>query len=223
MMRTRNDAAAEVRPRVSAAVVAGLWLVSWSVLTVAVCVELATAWPYVLLPVQLLLLLSVPGVLYRAAELSLMWRSGRPLTRGARWLGRFGALLSGIAIGMGLGEAMDERSMARFEQVMAPLIARLEASPDSTCPPAAAAAPDPELAAYIDASGGIGKRAELHRAGSRFVLSFRGRSIDIDGSTIFYDSVTRRWRKVHNDELARTQESEKLTQGLSACRIGFGA
>jgi hypothetical protein len=36
---------------------------------------------------------------------------------------------------------------------------------------------------------------------------------------MFYDSIARVWRKIHNDNLGRTGELTALEQGLTACRF----
>jgi hypothetical protein len=202
--------------------VAGVWLAVWVGLSVWVCNTLADAWPYVQLPPQLVLLVAVPGVLFRSAELALMGRRGRPLDKAPRRLLRIGSILAGVVIASYLWEAMDERSMARFERVMAPLVDELRTN-SSPCPPPPAFLSSEVFRDYRAASNAPGRRAEVYadgRPGSgRFVLAFSGRSIDIDGSTIFYDSAVGAWRKVHNDTLASTQEFETLTKNLAVCRI----
>lgn len=59
--------------------------------------------------------------------------------------------------------------------------------------------------------------ADLDYDKQRFVLAVGGRCMDIDASTAFYDSGTRRWRKVHNDSLNHTGEFAARTPGLVEC------
>jgi len=51
------------------------------------------------------------------------------------------------------------------------------------------------------------------------VLSFSGSSIDIDGSTIYYDSRAGAWRKFHNDLEEESGAFKKLTEGLADCKL----
>ena len=53
----------------------------------------------------------------------------------------------------------------------------------------------------------------------RFVLAFQGGSIDIDGSTIYYDSGAGAWRKFHNDSSDDRQAYAALTAGLAECEL----
>ena len=41
--------------------------------------------------------------------------------------------------------------------------------------------------------------------------------MDIDGSTIYYDSGAREWRKFHNDDAGASGVYAGLTQGLAEC------
>lgn len=47
--------------------------------------------------------------------------------------------------------------------------------------------------------------------------------MDIDGSSLFYDSRTRQWRKVHNDMLDQSGELKALLKDLEACRFPLRA
>ena len=211
------DAAALLRSRMVAAV----WLLWWIGASVWLCVELANAWPYVNSLAQVLLIFCVPGIIFRSAELALVGRSGRPLLRGTRSQLRMAAVLIGVVVGMHLAEVMSEHSMARFESALAPLVTQLNDARSRSCPPALSRLPGTGVHAYLDAAGGAAQKADLYSDGQRFVLSFRGHSIDIDGSTIFYNSGTQRWRKVHNDELTSTHEVENLVKDLALCRVDF--
>ena len=53
----------------------------------------------------------------------------------------------------------------------------------------------------------------------RFILNFRGGSIDMNNSTLFYDSETKIWHFFHNDTLKETANFAERTQGLIQCRI----
>jgi len=45
--------------------------------------------------------------------------------------------------------------------------------------------------------------------------------MDIDGSTAFYESQSRQWRKVHNHHLSASGELARLTKGLDECKIAL--
>ena len=58
----------------------------------------------------------------------------------------------------------------------------------------------------------------LHTSPQGYFLRFQGGSIDIDGSTIVYDSRSDAWRIIHNDSIT---EQDGLTQGqaaMTSCR-----
>ena len=76
---------------------------------------------------------------------------------------------------------------------------------------------DPSVAAYNLRTGRDRPAAKLKYDNKRFVLAFGGGSMDIDGSTIYYDSGAREWRKFHNDDAGASGVYAGLTQGLAEC------
>jgi len=197
------------------------WLVLWLMVAVWTCHALATAWPYVQLMPQWLLVFAIPGLLFRAIELAWMRMRGQRLQARNRWLGRAISILAGLMAAGGLWSAMDGISMARFESAMAPLVGQIHANAAAPCPPAARYAVGRDLSAYLAESGAPRAPAALAHDSQRFVLALGGGSMDIDGSTLFYDSRSRGWRKVHNDMLAATGELDALRKGLENCKIAL--
>lgn len=204
-----------VRPRI----VAGIWLALWAGLLLWASYALATAWPYVGLMPQWLLLLTIPGVLFRGFDLIVMHMAKRRVGGWRRFLARVVALVLGAPAALAGWDALDAISMDRFEHAMAPLVASLHAKHPSACPAQSGPVLGPEVIAYLDDASAVRANAQLHFDAKRFILTFQGRSMDIDGSTMFYDSAARVWRKAHNDTLARTGELTTLVQGLAACRF----
>ena len=198
---------------------AGIWLALWATLLIWTAHTLAVAWPYVGLMPQWLLLVALPGVLFRTVDLLSMHAAKHRIGGWKRLLMRTAALVLGVPVGIMGWEALDALSMKRFETAMAPLVARLHATTPASCPAQTKLALGPDVMAYLDDASAVRAGAALHYDPRRFVLAFQGRSLDIDGSTLFYDSVARVWRKVHNDTLARSGELTKLVQGLAACRL----
>ncbi len=196
------------------------WLAAWIALAAWTCHFLATAWPYVQLMPQWLLVFAMPGLLFRAIELAWMQVRRQRLQGWTRRSARAIAVLAGLFAAGGLWSAMDDLSMARFESAMAPLVAQVHANSAAPCPPAARYTISAGLAGYI-AESGVPRAADLAHDKQRFVLALNGASMDIDGSSIFYDARSKRWRKVHNDMLAQSGELEGLRKGLETCRIAL--
>ena len=61
--------------------------------------------------------------------------------------------------------------------------------------------------------------AKLKYDNKRFVLAFGGGSMDIDGSTIYYDSGAQAWRKFHNDDATASTLYVRLGEGLAECAL----
>jgi len=58
---------------------------------------------------------------------------------------------------------------------------------------------------------------ELWYKNKRFIVSFLGRSVDIDGSTIFYDSEIQQWQIFHNDNLQMKEKLNNTRLKLKKC------
>lgn len=202
-------------------IVSGIWLVLWAGITAAMTHELATSWPYENLPSQLVLAISVPGILFRAGDILYMQRFDAQLARWRRAAARVAAFAVGLAAMAFVWQPLDQISMDRFEQAMAPIVLQIHARPSAPCPPDTGYVVDKALADYLAESNPVRRPAELHYDAGRFVFSFMGRSIDIDGSTIYYDSTTRKWQKFHNDLQVRSKEFNALVNNLSVCRVSL--
>jgi hypothetical protein len=200
-------------------IASAVWLVVWLLVAGWTAVILAGAWPYVQFMPQWLLLIAMPGLLFRAFDLLWICAGRRRVLGWRRWLARATALVAGVPAAAASWAALDAISMARFEQAMVPLVDRLHASAQADCPPESGWDLGAGFAAYLDAAWAPNAPVELHRDPQRFVLAVPGRSMDIDGSTMFYDSASRGWRKVHNDVLAQSGELKTLTNGLASCRF----
>lgn len=198
-----------------------VWLSGWIVAAVWSAYAIAQAWPYVQHPLQIVLLVAVPGVLFCSFDLGFMQLLRRRIVGWRQFLARAAMLVAGLILWGAICDRLDSVSMARFERAFAPLIGELHTRMPKPCPSAAGYRTAPELAAYLDESGAPRAPAELKYDAQRFVLSVHGGSIDIDGSTLFYDSATRKWRKVHNDMLENSGELRALASGLESCRVAL--
>ena len=200
-------------------IVSALWLLFWILVSAWACQTLAHAWPYVHLHPQVALLFALPGILFQSANLLHMQWRGQALMRWRRAGARVVAIVCGFILAGHLWEVLDGTSMGRFERALAPWVARMHAEKFALCPPETDYAVGPALLAYLEESNAVRAPAELHFGPARFVLVLGGRSMDIDGSSLFYDSATRRWKKVHNDQLQQTAELQNLTRDLTVCKI----
>ena len=203
--------------------IAALFWLMWTAASVWLMFLLATAWPYVGHPAQIGLLFVLPGCLFRSAQLLWLWRARRSLPRWPAWAGRLLAVVVGVFIAP--WGWLETRSMAAFEAQMVPVLAELQRQARVPCPAPVSYRQSAELAAYLAAAnaGNLLAQASWHVSGQRWVLIVGGRSIDIDGSTLFYDSETGVWKKFHND---RREEQEALAAAIkdwSVCKPFLGS
>ena len=194
------------------------WLLAWAGLALWAAQGLATRWPYELHPLFVVLVIAMPGIVFRTADLLFMrWRRRR-LAGWQRTGGRLAALPVGVFLAVMLFSAVEPMSMARFEREIAPLVAQIQAGAPVNCPADARYPVDAALNAYLEQSAGL-RKGTLHQGSGRFVIELAGRSIDIDGSTLYYDSATRKWTRFHNDNRERAVAFETLVKLLAPCRF----
>lgn len=194
------------------------WLLVWSGLSLWAAYGLATAWPYELHPLLLVLLVSMSGLVFRAGDILFMQRRGRRLAGWWRAAGRLAALPLGVVLAFLLFSKLEPISMASFEGEIATWVRQMHVSAPTSCPADGKYAVDAALNSYLERSGAI-RGGTLHHGDGRFVLELKGRSIDIDGSTLYYDSVTRKWNRFHNDNRERAGEFQALINTLAECRF----
>jgi hypothetical protein len=110
-------------------------------------------------------------------------------------------------------------AMARFTRAYEPLVARIRANLAEPCADVAGYYELPSVVAYNRQTERERPAAKLNHDQKRFVVAWGGGSADIDGSTIYYDSDSRQWRKFHNDTAAASEIHARLTAGLAECSL----
>lgn len=201
-----SDPAAAAQADGAAPSPALLWLGAWLIATAALAWQLATAWPYEGHWAQLLMLFTLAGVAFRTVQW-LHERGGGARLAGRKRLGvRVLAIVVALLAAGAAWQALARLSMARFERAMAPLVAQMHANASSPCPAPGKYPLHPQ-----------GLPGSLAWDTQRFIFWTRGGSMDIDGSTVWYDSTTRRWSKFHNDNRRARGEFERLQAPLREC------
>ncbi|MFN0161436.1 MAG: hypothetical protein ACKVQQ_09410 [Burkholderiales bacterium] len=199
-----------------------VWLALFCAGTVWIFVKLVSAWPYVGHPLQMPLLVFVPGVLYCGFKAAYVWRSGKTLVGWRKWTALPLACVLGLFGAGHLWEAMDRQSMAGFASNIAPLVAAVESSRPNVCAPASPYRLSEEFRPYLESSRGLRSGLKIEHGAGRVVLSTGGFSADIDGSTLYYDLADRKWVKFHNDNREKRAAFEALTRDMDDCQIKFG-
>lgn len=191
-------------------------LVLYVAMTVWVFSEQSTSWPHEGSWAAFAYLFLCPGIVFQSFALLYARLTGRALTR--RVLTRVVTIPLGLVIAAALGQWGSTLAMGDFERAYTPFAAQVGANLAAPCGGAAKYFAIPAVAAYNEQTGRR-PTANLRYEGSRFVVSFSGGSFDMDGSTIYFDSGARRWRKFHNDSTIASREFEKLTEGLAGCSL----
>ena len=178
--------------------------------------EQSTSWPHEGSWAFIGYVFLCPGILFQSFNLAYTWRTGRALAR--RAVTRVVTIPLGLVFAALLGGLASDLAMRGFEQAYAPFVSQIGANLADPCAPGAKYFSIPAVAAFNEQTGSR-PTAYLHHDGKRFVLGFAGGSIDIDGSTIYYDSGAKEWLRYHNDRLDARAQHQKLTEGLATCKL----
>ena len=212
-----DDAAQEeLPPRTTRSIVL---LATYGALTVWLFYLQATSWPHEGSWAILGYVFLVPGIVFQSVSLAYAKIAGRPLAR--RALTRVVTIPIGIVLAATLQAAAGTLAMAGFERAYAPFVAQLGTSLAEACSSGAKYFAISSVAAFNEHTGSR-PTALLHHDGKRFVLGFMGGSIDIDGSTLYYESGAREWRRYHNNNEEARAAHQKLVAGLVDCKLRAG-
>ena len=176
----------------------------------------AASWPHEGSWASVVFFFLCPGIVFQAFNLVYMRLQRRPLTR--RALTRVVTIPLGLVFAAALAAA-ETLSMSNFEEAYAPFAAEVGANRADPCDSAAKYFAIQSVAAYNRQADRERVSAKLRYDSKRFVLSFSGGSIDIYGSTIYYDSGAKAWSKFHNDNAGKSGAFAKLTEGLAECAL----
>ncbi len=201
--------------------VAAAFLLIWLAAAIYLGIRLAFAWPYMMSLAHLGLVLVCPGILFQAVNLFVLWRRRQILRGPLRLLVRVLAIVGGLFSAGFLVAPLEAQSMARFERGLAPFLAQVKSQLAAPCPPQQSYVANVTMRTYFAQVDSPIRRVALHHDAKRFVLAAQGRSIDIDGITIYYDSVSAKWIKYHNDDRVAADVLEALHKGLEQCQLNL--
>jgi hypothetical protein len=204
--------AQEARRPSTATIVRATLLAIYTSVVVWLFVGQSTSWPHEGSWASLGFVLFCPGILFQTISLLFTWRTKRKLSG----LARVFTIPVGLLLAMALTSWASDRATAGFERAYAPFVSEVEASLADPCRAPARYFALPTVAAY-NARTRDEPAATLNHDKKRFLLSFSGGSIDIDGSRIFYDSTVKEWQKFHNDDKTSAQDFTRRTEGLTEC------
>lgn len=194
-------------------------LVAYTAIVAWVAYDMATAWPHEGSISAVVLWLFCPGIVFQSVNLVYAWRTRLRLARRAQT--RAITIPVGLVLAAALAETASIIAMENFERAYAPFVAEIGANLAAPCLPGARYFESPLVADYNRDLDNRRPKARLQydqqRDKQRFVLAFNGGSMDIDGSTFYYDSNAKAWKKFHNDNAAESAVYAKLTAGLAEC------
>jgi type II secretory pathway pseudopilin PulG len=116
-------------------------------------------------------------------------------------------VVASVALIVVLNQAADAREMTLAKRYLQPVIAQIEVYRKQTG----------SLPQKLVVSSTSAKKPGFRYFHDldNYIIATNGSSIDIDGTTIYYLSTTRKWRHVHNDLFALTNPPEPIKKFLS--------
>lgn len=183
--------------------------------------NLCYSWPTTGSMVWFILIFSCPAFLYQFIFITYSLKFKKNLQW--KYKLRFISLVLGFFVAGGLLQQTQKSSLRKMTRAYQPVVARiLEQMPTPSCEDA-----------YFDTLKTVKYNGSIHRMiakdghpigellynHERFLIHFRGGSIDIAGSTLFYDSKVKHWQLFHNDNLEAFTHFKTLIDPLTLCEI----
>lgn len=179
---------------------------------------LAYSWPNTGSFIWFLLIFLCPSFLYQFSVIACTLSCKKPPTK--KILLRLITLILGFFLAGGLLKYAQNSSLRKMSRTYEPLVAQIQKNMPTPCNGdyfnIAKIVKYNNTTHLMIAQEGqpIG---ELFHNKKRFILYFSGGSIDIDGSTLLYDSTLKYWQIFHNDNSEMLEKLEKEKQGLNKC------
>jgi len=197
---------------------------SLSVFYLAFCFYIAfqtvCSWPSASSWAQMLTLFLFPGALYNGIKLGLQIRLKKPMPR--RWIARILSILLGVPLASAVANASNTQAIQNFEERLAPFIMRVASDTHGECYEWTQNSVLSSLQQQIVNSKYYLSSGKIWRGSGRFIVSFAGGSIDIDGSTLYFDGNQNEWVKYHNDNIDASKKFTMLTSGMQVCHLAKG-
>jgi len=168
-----------------------------------------TVWPHVGSLSIVLFLLMCPGILFQCYFLTYSLKKQKLPDK--RILARILSVIFGLVLGSQIPLYAQKIAMDRFTESYQPLVVSIRENLPDPCNPQIPY----ENQNRLDKLKNMGK---LWHDKENFILTFHGRSADVDGSTIYFYSKDGEFKIFHNDSKAHSEDFEKLLTGMEACQ-----
>jgi hypothetical protein len=160
---------------------------------------------------DLFVFLAAIGLAFQILMLVSWYKSGQLPQR--RLIPRTTAIALGWGLSLGIAATTSDMALARVTERHQALFEGLSGNGE----------PCLLYADYLENYQGPRQYAprSLHSSPEYFVLTFLGGSIDIDGSTIVFDSETGQWQVIHNDLEEQLADLEQRQSTLHPCNTSL--
>ncbi|MEY4768995.1 MAG: hypothetical protein RL637_1634 [Pseudomonadota bacterium] len=193
-------------------------LIGYGAVNIFAFYDLAHSWPTQGSVIWYLLLIFCPAFLYHLTFISYVLISHQP----PQWsrLFRLMTLIVGILFAGGLLQYTQKKALKRFKKAYAPLVEKIQHQMPTPC--AINYSKIPEIIHYNRSISSVDSQSSLPKLfynSQKFVIYFRAGSVDMDNSTLFYDSIDKNWQFFHNSDTASYQQFIQKTIGLTSCLL----
>lgn len=165
-------------------------------------------WPSVSSLSILPLLIICPGIIFQASYI-IYFLTKRKLLSRRIWL-RLLSIVLGILLASQITSKSQTLAMKRFERTYQPLIEQIQANLPQAC--------NPETPYKVHESLKGIHMGQLWHDKEHFILTFPGRSADVDGSTLYYYSKNKVWTIFHNDSSDGPGQLKTLLETMKRCK-----
>ncbi|MCK4493001.1 MAG: hypothetical protein KAU26_03040 [Methylococcales bacterium] len=184
--------------------------------------DLSYSWPHKGCFVWFIVVFISPVFLYYSITIGYFLGTQKPLIQ-KKTTGLF-SLIFGVLFAGGLLQYTQSNSLQRFSRIYAPMIQKIQQN-----------MPEPCHHAYFEMVDIKIYNAQIHRAMTKdnrpvggllynedqFILYFLTQSINIEGSTLFYDSVVEKWQLFQNNTLHGKSTFQQQYLTLTECNTPY--
>ncbi|MCK5871477.1 MAG: hypothetical protein KAG26_01525 [Methylococcales bacterium] len=184
--------------------------------------DLAYSWPNKGCFLWFIVIFVSPIFLYYSVSIGYFLGTKKPLTQKKTTF--LLSLIFGILFAGGLLQYTQSNSLQRFSRIYAPMIQKIQQN-----------MPEPCHYAYFESTAIKAYNAKIHRSvmkddrpvggllynKDQFILYFLSQSINVEGSTLFYDSEVEKWQLLQNDNPEATAIFQQQRLAFIECNTPY--
>ncbi len=192
-------------------------LISYGGINLFAVYSLTHSWPTQGSVIWFLLIIFCPAFLYHLTFISYVLILQKP----PQWtrLFRLMTLIGGVLFAGGVLQYTQKKAFKHFRKAYTPLVELVQHKMPQPCNANYFTLPSVSQYNYSVTHGYHKPVSGLFYNQQRFIVYFQGGSVDMNNSTLFYDSQNHNWLFFHNNDLAMFEQFKRRLEGLQNCPI----